>query len=316
MVGSGGTLLNISNASNLSLTGDTLGNTASFVTYSNLSQVSNASVTGNTFNGALQMFYSTKSTVSNNIFLNPDSTDEEPYLLGFLFGSGNEAIGNQINGTQAGWFKGVDDGIILQDESGDTISNNVIKNNWDCGIEFTGNIKNTLITNNTISVYDTAAIGGWYYMSMTGSTISNNTANSLTGQVMLLFFRSYGLRAAGYDPLGTFPADTGVYFQNNIFSGNVANNLASPGTGLETVMELYNYLAYTTAQPQGGGTPIANNQFHISNNTFTGNNFGAGVNGPFFDPPASPTPLPADYVVDGGGNTCAAGTGTPVTCTP
>jgi parallel beta-helix repeat protein len=311
----GGFVMNVANSSGITLTGNTLGGTAPVVSTFNFQKVSNTSISGNTFNAGLQMNYATGSTVSNNTFLNPDSVDLEAAMIIFQFGSNNQITGNHIDGKQAGWDKGVDDGIVLGDETGDTITNNTIINNWDTGVEFVGTVKNTLISGNTISNYITAAIGGWYYMSLTSTTISNNTFNSTGsgGQIAFNFYRSYGLRPAGSDPLGTLPADTGMYFQNNSFVGNTSNNATNPGQGGESVMEVFSYFEYSVNQPQGGGSPIPNSSFYISNNTLKNNNFGAGVVEPYFGIPGDET-IVSGAIIDGGGNICMANGDNVIAC--
>mgnify|MGYP001122134080 CR=1 FL=1 len=117
--------------------------------------------------------------------------------------------------------------------------------------------------------------------------------------------RQYGLRAAGFDDAHKLPADAGVYFRNNVFSGNT---LLSP---LSADGSTYGYAAYVPVgdllgydgqvSAIAGESVAAPATFDISNNTFTGNDFGHTAKAPWFGAAVQP-----GMVVDGGGNACSA----------
>jgi chitodextrinase len=119
-----------------------------------LDTVDNILVDSNVANSYLILRHATNSTVSNNI-VNGPLTGVKGYtygeLVGSALGSKNTFKKNIINGN-AQWnhaestgnpysdYIGADDSLIISDETGDILSENVTFNNWDAGIEFAGTV--------------------------------------------------------------------------------------------------------------------------------------------------------------------------------
>jgi hypothetical protein len=253
-------------------------------------------------------------------------------LIGSQSGGNNTFTSNVLNGNSPnpGSEAGSDGGVIISDESGDTISNNQISNTWDCGVESVGNLNNASIVGNTISnTYN--GICGYHWTSILNSTISGNTVS--TTRTLFEFYRIEGLRPANAIYPGS-PADTGVYFENNTVAHNTYSNpYIAPGSPnaydgsarvnliLEPAELLYP-LDYNSLNNGPGETTPSNSQFYMTGNTFTDNNFGASNFPPVFGTYYSttvggPTTYPSGLVIDGGGNICnvsANGPSFPLTC--
>jgi hypothetical protein len=227
-------------------------------------------------------------------------------LVALSDGSSNQIVNNTMDGesgTDGGTSApGTDDDITLSDETSDLVESNTMKNVYDCALETWGEVASTTISKNTISNASNCGIGGWYFMSLSNSNIVGNTVNG-AGQ-LFNFFRSLGLRPAGYKGPGS-PAETGVYFTNNNFQGNtLTNSYAGTGGFASNIPfdESGQYLGYNgqiSSNDPGEVAPTPS-QFHLSNNTFSGNDFGT-VGQAFFG-----IPEVAGAVVDKGGNLCVA----------
>lgn len=310
---SAGFVFEVDNSSNGTITDNTVGHTSStpqpIVAPISISHSTGLTVQANTFYQQFQESFSTGSVISKNTFGCPLSNCGA--MIVSVDGSLNQMLSNKMNGdagTDAPeWSPGADDGIDPEDESSDLIEGNTIENVWDCGIETYGVVTSTTISNNTISNAATCGVGGWYFMSLSNSTISGNAVSGSSN--LLQFFRSQGLRPAGF-AAPNWPADTGVYFTGNTFSGNTFTKPYSNGNGsgngyssfipFTSNNGLPYYLNYDPGNVGSGNTNPAPSQFHLSNNTFTNNNFGAKNPPVFFGEPAL-----AGAVIDGGGNICA-----------
>jgi hypothetical protein len=196
----------------------------------------------------------------------------------------------------------MDDGIALQDENDIAIEDNDIRNTWDCGIEFTGTIAAASVRRNHIANTAVAGIGGWYWLSLSGSTFSDNTVERSPS--LFLFQRFFGLRPAGWDEDHLAAADTAVRFGDNAFERNtLVDPLLSYGQYQSaSLFQVTVALKYGVVLSSIAGERLAApSDFQLSNNTFTGNDFGhtaESVGFGIYDV------LPADMVVDGGGNVC------------
>lgn len=269
--GQGGKGLWLSNSQNGIITNNTFTGNALV----NAQGSSNLQVTNNNFTNSLyqQSGGSNNNRIESNKF---DFNYNGAGLIVSVDGSGNSIKNNFIDGHGTGQpstaHTGFDDGIILQTESQDTVSGNILQNFWDCGIENAGLIKETTISNNTIKNAAYCGIGGWYWNSLQSNTFSQNKVDN--SGTLFTFSRIYPL----------LPGENFVYFTNNLFISNILTNINNI-RGYATDIEMaHNYFGQ-----------ISDNKFIASNDTFTNNDFGTGP-GPFIDPISA--------VVDGGGNKC------------
>jgi hypothetical protein len=235
---------------------------------------SNGQVMGNNFiKSSYQQNYSNNNIIENNSF-DWQLEDILAASINLFGGSENIVRNNFVDGNGIGLPEisatGADDGIILQDETGDTISGNTLQNFWDAGIETIGLSKNNNFTNNIIKNSITG-IGGWYWNSMQNNTYSQNKVDN--ADQIFQFWRMYALR----------PNETFIYFTNNLFTENIITNVAHN--------ESYTFISMVGNANAG----TSDNQFIRSNNTFTNNDFGTGL-GPYL--------VPGSSIIDGGGNIC------------
>ncbi len=105
------------------------------------------------------------------------------YGVVLLGGHDNRMHHNAITGTYPGRnvpsiAYGADDGILLYEESADTISDNAIANVFDAGIESVGALSATVITGNRVDNAGFTAIGSWYGTSWTGNRVAGNTISN------------------------------------------------------------------------------------------------------------------------------------------
>jgi hypothetical protein len=308
----------VDNSSNGTLTGNTFGATDSTGTLTNtiFTHDSGMNFNFNIVYGGLQEFYSTNMVFYHNNFSTPTTTGTASLALGLFDGSSNTASYNDIDGkwpvTTSG---GADDGIVAGDESNDTIDHNTIKNVWDAGIEFIGVMTASTISNNQITNAWIAGIAAYYN---DGFIDCNFAYNSVTQSLGGFYFqRRGGLRPAGYAT--GFPAETGIYFTGNNFSGNTYTPIGDVGEP-----SVFAFLSgYTNVDPDGttcnggqvcllgyntygigitldGGTNPTPDQFHVEGNTFSGNTF---TNGPVCFGSAS-VPLAPGAVIDRGQDLC------------
>jgi hypothetical protein len=157
---------------------------------------------------------------------------------------------------------------------------------WDAGIESVGTLARTLIADNRIRHCLIAAVGAFWDTSWTGNTIRHNFAEDVPALFMI-----FNNRISSVKPQGT------VYFKDNRFEGNV---LRSPRASVPGAIKVGGTIDFENlfVRPQEGTTPPV-----LENNVLIGNDFGSDV--------WSPLLLPADAIVDGGGNICVNTVGRP-----
>jgi len=258
----------------------------------------------NTFEGGYQQGYAVRVTLSSNSLVNTTGAPDAAMILS-QFGSNNKITGNVIDGKWVGSGQGqADDGIGINDESSDTVSGNSIANVFDCGIETSGVVADTIFSDNTIRRTGFCGIGGWYWNSLRGCTISGNTIDTVPAAFE--FFRIFGLRPAGFDSLHKLPADTAVYFSENVFDGNRIINPQG-----RSLIPVYTHMGYNGAVSDIPGERAAtDSDFVLTNDTFRNDDFGHSVPAPSFG-----SPVVAGIIVDGGGNVCSdGGPGYPLVC--
>lgn len=251
--------------------------------------------------GIYQQYYSTKSVIERNQFELPLINGAPPFVAGLINsekGSDNRIRLNITDGKAEGDLNkkiGADDGIIIDNESLDNISENTIINNWDCGIETSGVITNTRIADNTIKNAGLCGIGGWYGSSLQGNTIADNHIEDTL--YMFYFYRQWGLLPESFDQLKRLPAEQKIYFSDNRFTGNKFITPQSKKGSVSTVDSSF----FSVKPPVNLGNFVGERvpteaDFVTKNNFFANNDFGVVTNTPYFNPPT--------MAVDGGGNRC------------
>ncbi|HEY6359001.1 MAG TPA: Ig-like domain-containing protein, partial [Vicinamibacterales bacterium] len=187
-------------------------------------------------------------------------------------GSNNQILNNAITGGYDGSAAkvGIDDGVLLENETGDVIQGNTITNFYDTALESIGGVATTTIANNTMTNLGMAGIGTYWCTNWSNNVIRGN-AVSRSPTLLYVVYDTGGPRGS------TPPAG---------FTGNqvLGNSFSTPTGG---------YQSLPAASPRmfvffPSGSPVASN-------VLQGNNFGSN------DGPAL-TPLSG--FIDGGGNIC------------
>ncbi|KKR40267.1 MAG: Cell wall surface anchor family protein, partial [Parcubacteria group bacterium GW2011_GWC1_40_11] len=291
IVAGGGSPVYIGNSTQGTIRKNTVGKYAMQVFNS-----SDLTIKNNTFDASYSQYYTNGSIIENNSFsvvIGPSSLGRSSYpgVVVSAGGFNNRIVNNNIDGKARGVLSeeiGADDGIVLDDERDDFVQNNIIKNNWDCGIETVGFIRNTIMSGNTISNSGLCGIGAWYRNSWKGNIISDNIISDAPN--MFYFFRVFGLQ----------PNETYVYFVDNAFSGNKFLNPRISSSALFN----FSFFDY-----RNSGKTINPENLVLGNNRFSNNDFGVtNMNPPQF--------YPASMIVDGGGNRCSSinSFGNPLAC--
>lgn len=264
---------------------------------------------GNTMTGVYQQNFTDSSTISNNTLTGHITL--QGALIGSNYGAHTRILANSLDGMWdgrpetglAGTREGADDGMVISDESDLRVEANVIRNVWDCGIETVGLISHSSFRGNHIVKGGLCGIGAWYWSSLLGNTFADNTVER-SGNLFQLT-RAYGLRAASVMSGHALPADSLVYFKDNVFEGNVLLDPISP-SGLTTwasQIPVYDRLQYGGQISTLPGEQAASAaSFKIENNVFRNNRFGTMAYAPWF----GDQPAVAGMIVDGGGNQCQA----------
>jgi len=185
-------------------------------------------------------------------------------------GSNNTVLDNAIDGGYDGSLKAVgqDDGVVLIDETGDTIRGNTIRNVYDAGIEGVDVVANSEIANNVIVNAADTGIGSYWCTSWTGNRISGNTVSH--GSSLLKFIYKVGTSKC------VNPSTPGA-FADNQFVGN---------RFFDQTLEAGLVIAFDFPTLPPGV---------VFNNLIQGNDI-AGFLGP--------NPVPAAGFVNGGRNVC------------
>jgi hypothetical protein len=307
-----GRVLMATNSSDGDLVRNTIGNLTDqqhfFILFDS---VHNTRLVHNTINAEFQQVYSSGNLLRFNMATCPIWTNNSicSGVLISISGTNNTIDRNELDGkgSASTGQNGADDGVIIADESGDVVSNNIIRNTWDAGIETTGNITNTEISSNSITNVALAGIGGWYWNSWNNVTVTDNTVSD--ARYLFYFFRAYGLRPANWDGHGV-PADTAVFFQGNLFSRNQFTDGTDPAS-FSSFIPIYNYLNYNGGVSGIVGERVAQpSDFQLNYNTFTKNDFGHIQGAPYFAQPFTP-----GEIIDGGRNICSnPGANYPLVC--
>lgn len=256
--------------------------------YTNVYSSNNLQISNNTFNVVYQQISSSFNQIHDNQFkANTMLYYSPPAVVISNNGNNNNILNNTIDGS---WdsidhasltdYKGADDGIGISWESEDKIFGNIISNNWDCGIETSGFIKNAQIMSNKINNSGLCGIGGWYWHSWIFNTIDSNIINKAA-------YAFYMFRAFGLDQNNN---ETNVYFKNNTFTNNQFSN-----------QRVYSYVGPTNQYSglldfQNISFGIPPSAVQLGNNVFKDNDFNQTI--------SSPILIPTSMIVDLGGNKC------------
>ena len=136
-------------------------------------------------------------------------------------GGGSSVLNNHIDGDWdhiVGDKVGSDDGILLQNESGDVVQGNIVQNVFDAGIELVETVRNDLIANNVVIYAGTAGVGAYWGTTWSGNTVRNNQVFSSSSCVYIEYIRDMT------EPNGTisdFGPSSEYEFHDNTFSSNI-----------------------------------------------------------------------------------------------
>lgn len=255
---------------------------------SKLGEVDNSSIDGNFASISGSSFITIKKSAftgqlsvykSNNVIIKDSrfSNGMDPITL--QEGNNNSVISSLIDGKSDGVFRGfngsigADDGIVIKDESGDIIQGNTLQNFFDCAIENIGKMFDAKIVGNKASNAGVCFLGGWYWSSVKGIVVKDNTVSDTP--TLFYFFRQYSLK----------PNEKYVYFQNNIFENNKMSN-----PKLNTSFSMASKMVFN-------GTFVPMQKYLLGNNILRNNDF-SKFNGPL-------RVAPANVITDGGGNICS-----------
>ena len=188
----------VQNASGLSLTNSTITSTIVFFDSSSLKLDSNTISTSQAAGDSSAVIYVAGG--QNNVITNNT-------LDGGYHGSDQSGQGHDANPTDT------DDGILIIDANGDTISGNTISNVFDAAIEGVNGVRSSTITNNTISNSIYAGISSYHCTAWEGNTISGNTVTQSEAAMMFVWEKD-----ARCDTARNPPASPS--FSNNTISNN------------------------------------------------------------------------------------------------
>jgi hypothetical protein len=188
-------------------------------------------------------------------------------------GTNNQVLQSTITGGYDGSAAevGTDDGIVLTNETGDTVQGNTISAFWDTAVEGVDVVANTTVANNTFSNIGMAGVGAYWCTNWTGNVIRGNDVS----KAPFLLYVTYGV--------GT--VQCGATEPSAVFSGNqfIGNRFSLPVAGT----------ANRTIAPRMLVSLLSGT---VSGNLVQANDLGENV-GPYF--------FPLQGFIDGGGNICA-----------
>lgn len=235
-------------------------------------------IRNNTFINEFSVYKSNNITITKNDFSNGGNI---AVLLHLQDGHNNSVISNTMDGKSDGIFRGLsdsigsDDGIVIGNESQDTIQGNTIQNVFDCGIENVGYMFDSKIIGNKVKNAGVCLVGGWWQSSVKGNLIKDNIADNVAQ--LFVFSRLRGLQ----------PGEQYVYFKDNTFENNKMIN-----PRLEDVFALPASSIYMIT------SSVPSSSIVVGNNVFRNNDFTTTLGPITFEP--------ANMIVDGGGNICPA----------
>ena len=187
------------------------------------------------------------------------------YAVEFKGGMNNQVLQSTITGGWTGAGEtGADDGVLLENEAGDTIQGNTITSFFDTAVEGVDAVANTTIADNTGSNLGVVGVGSFWCTAWTNNIIRGNHISNAEGLGLFTYVTDGFHCELTISP----PALTGNQFVGNVFR-NTTNTL---GAMLEVDMP-----------------------GNVSGNLVQGNDFG---------PNGGPHLVPLSGFIDGGGNVC------------
>lgn len=242
-------------------------------TWSSSGQQERVTLKGNhiTGNGVSMAGAQSAAIMSNNFDNFASSAFYAVYLAG---GADNEVSGNTIDGGYDGQPNndGLDDGVILINETGDQVENNTIRNCYDTAVEGLGTLTSTTISANVGVNIGIAGIGAYWCTHWTANTVSGNDISRSPALLHIEYLT--GPRCVAPQPQAGFS-------DNQI----VNNRFRDPAPGVQSIGSAPRmYIAFTASAG-------------ASANLIAGNDFGA-------EP--GPQLSPLSGFVDGGNNVCAS----------
>jgi len=142
--------------------------------------------------GTVNLVGATFARVSDNVVDHVTG----PYGIALIQGGHNQVIRNVVDGGYRGDVvtgnAPGDDGIIVSQESSDTIDGNTVSNVYDAGIEGVWDLTGTTISNNVIANAATAAIGSYYCTAWNNNTITGNSVTAGIGAFLRIEFVQTG----------------------------------------------------------------------------------------------------------------------------
>lgn len=253
-------------------------------------------IQNNILNAMIHLSYSSDNIVNNNQINCPRASNSPAtgrcngvVVLGVNSNS-NKIIENIIDG------RGNDNGMLVFETDGNLISNNTIRNTSNLGIETYGNNKDLTVVDNALNNLGNGGIGGRWWMSMRDSRFARNIVDG--APTIFNFRRNCGLRTTPMDSMGLLTPDTGIFFENNKFEGNVLSNQSA---GVPEGFQIFDAGLFDQSAVCGTVTAPTQTDFHLTANTFTNNDFSTTTDTYF-------GPATTTNVLDGGGNNCFRGT--------
>jgi hypothetical protein len=278
----GGDVLQVLNSTHGLISGNRVGHLGNVRLTNWFDEVRDTTFSGNTVYGELRQRYSWRNAIVNNQMTYTNATaGYSGWAMIHSWRGGNHQIeSNVIDCQGVSGDAGTRTGIKLDDEVGNIIGKNTIRNAANAGIETEGILRDLTISGNNIVNARYAGIGTLGWVSWFGISIVNNTV-SLSPRMFNIYTGIEGPPPAPY-----------VAFEQNTFSGN---RFINPKTGSA-------YSAYLRV--------FTHPYFRVANNQFRNNDFGKVRQAPFFVLPVEP-----GAIVDGGGNICATQpAGYPLAC--
>ena len=153
-----------------------------------LSEVQNASglsITSSTIKSTIVFFDSSNLKLDGDTISTSPNLGDNSAVIYVAGGQNNVITNNTLDGGYHGSDQSgqghdaassnTDDGIVIIDATGDTISGNAISNVYDAGIEGVNGVRSSTITNNSITNALYAGISSYHCTAWDGDTISGNT---------------------------------------------------------------------------------------------------------------------------------------------
>ena len=193
-----------------------------------------------------------------------------PEAILLSHGSNNQVLQTTITGgyDDGPAEDGTDDGILLTNETGDTIMGDTISGFFDTAVEGIGFVSNVTVASNAFSNIGTAALGAYYCTNWTNNVIRGNAVQQAPSLLLV------------EDEGGAFCTTPPPVFSGNQFIGN---QFRSPITGVQGSPGAAPRMVVIFVPGTATGNLIQNNDFGTND-------------GPLLEPLTAFT--------DGGGNIC------------